>query len=83
MNGARISKICVLTYQTSLRHPKNTIFTAALSYTFNFSFTVSEGNISPFSNTSTLRAERFGDRIPVEARFSAPVHTGFGAHPAS
>jgi hypothetical protein len=24
-----------------------------------------------------------GDRIPVGARFSAPVHTGPGAHPAS
>jgi hypothetical protein len=24
-----------------------------------------------------------GDRIPVEARFSAPVQTGPGAHPAS
>jgi len=30
-----------------------------------------------------LRAERSGDRIPVEARFSAPVQTGPGAHPAS
>ena len=24
-----------------------------------------------------------GDRIPVVARFSAPVHTGFRSHPAS
>jgi len=30
-----------------------------------------------------LRARRSGDRIPVGARFSAPVHTGSGAHPAS
>ena len=30
-----------------------------------------------------LRAGRAGDRIPVEARFSAPVLTGPGAHPAS
>jgi hypothetical protein len=30
-----------------------------------------------------LRAGRYGDRIPVEARFSAPVQTGLGAHPAS
>jgi hypothetical protein len=29
-----------------------------------------------------LRAGRFGDRIPVEARFSAPVQTGPRAHPA-
>ena len=30
-----------------------------------------------------LRAGRSRDRIPVEARFSAPVQTGPGAHPAS
>jgi hypothetical protein len=32
---------------------------------------------------STLRAGRSGSRIPVEARFSAHVQTGPGAHPAS
>ena len=30
-----------------------------------------------------LRDERSGDRIPVVARFSAPVQTGPRAHPAS
>jgi hypothetical protein len=30
-----------------------------------------------------LWAGRSGDRISVRARFSAPVHTGAGAHPAS
>ena len=30
-----------------------------------------------------LPQRRFGDRIPVVARFSAPVQTGPGAHPAS
>ena len=30
-----------------------------------------------------LRAGRYGDRIPVEARFSSPVQTGSEAHPAS
>ena len=30
-----------------------------------------------------LRAGRYGDRIPVEVRFSAPVQTGREANPAS
>jgi hypothetical protein len=30
-----------------------------------------------------LGAGRSGDRIPVEARFSAPVQTDTGVHPAS
>ena len=32
---------------------------------------------------NTAATGRSGDRIPVGARFSAPVHTGSGAHPAS
>jgi hypothetical protein len=32
---------------------------------------------------TTLRVGRFGDQIPVGARFSAPVQTGPGAHPVS
>jgi hypothetical protein len=32
---------------------------------------------------TTEGAGRSGDRIPVEAKFSAPVQTGPGAHPAS
>jgi hypothetical protein len=31
--------------------------------------------------SDSLRDGRFGDRIPVGARFSAPVQTGLGAHP--
>jgi hypothetical protein len=33
--------------------------------------------------SDSLQAGRSGDRIPVGARFSAPVQTGIGAHPAS
>ena len=33
--------------------------------------------------SDSRRAGRSGDRIPVGARFSAPVQTGPGAHPAS
>ena len=33
--------------------------------------------------SDSLRAGQSGDRIPVEARLSAPVQTGPGVHPAS
>ena len=32
--------------------------------------------------SDSLRAGRSGDRIPMKARFFAPVYTGPGAHPA-
>jgi hypothetical protein len=36
-----------------------------------------------YINSEFLRARRSGDQIPMGARFSAPVQTGPGAHPAS
>jgi hypothetical protein len=47
------------------------------AYTNNFVFT--NCIISP----DLLWAGQSGDRIPVEARFSAPVQAGPGAHPTS
>ena len=47
-------------------------------YTNNYT---GPGYLSPFSDS--LRAGRSEDQIPVAARFSAPVHTCPGAHPAS
>jgi len=36
-----------------------------------------------FTDNDSLRAGRSEDQIPVGARFSAPVQTGPGPHPAS
>ena len=45
--------------------------------------TVLLGQDSSISIATRLRTGRSGNQIPVVARFSAPVHTGYGAHPAS
>ena len=39
--------------------------------------------VIPYQVYESPRAERPGDRIPVEARFSAPIQTGPGAQPTS
>ena len=44
---------------------------------------VSIGPGSSVGTATELRAGWIRDRIRVEARFSAPVQTGPGAHPAS
>ena len=41
------------------------------------------GRIAQWFIATELRAGRSRDRIPVVTRFSAPVRTGPGAHPAS
>ena len=41
------------------------------------------GRDSSVGIATALRAGRSGDGIPMGARFSAPVQTGPGAHPAS
>jgi hypothetical protein len=43
---------------------------------------LSSGPGSSVGIATEVRAGRSGDRIPVGARFSAPVQTGPGAHPA-
>jgi hypothetical protein len=47
------------------------------------SFLLPKGPRSSVGIATELRAGRSGDRFPVGARFSAHVHTGPGAHPAS
>jgi hypothetical protein len=44
-----------------------------------------KGGLAPliFRVCNSQRAGRSGDRIPVGTRFSAPIQTGSGAHPAS
>jgi hypothetical protein len=48
-----------------------------------FTLHIFVGRDSSVGIATTLRTRRSGDRIPVGARFSAPVQTGPGAHPVS
>ena len=45
-------------------------------------YVIYSGPGSSVGIASEVRAGRSGDRIPVGARFSAPVETGPGSHPA-
>jgi len=62
-----------------------TLSNFSLSWTRSIQFSVSSRYIIyyPLSDSDSLQPGRSGDRIPVEARFSAPVQTGPGAYPAS
>jgi hypothetical protein len=42
-----------------------------------------EMSTEQYMHSDSLRTKWSGDRIPVEARFSAPVQIGPGAYPAS
>ena len=48
---------------------------------YRLCFMYDPGKLSPGSDS--LLTGRAGDRIPLGARFSAPIQTGPGAHPAS
>ena len=72
MNEAHISKICVLIYQASRRHRKNTFFAPALSHTFNFPFTVSEGGTTQVRFLTPILYELDGPGIESRWRRDFP-----------
>jgi len=57
------------------------VINAAQQFSFFLSLCVEPGLLSWYSYSP--RAGRSGDRIPVGARFPAPVQTASEAHPAS
>ena len=62
--------------RTPGKYPKNT-------YNLTRSVKILLGRDSVVGTASMLRSGRSGDRFPMGARFSAPVHADPGAHPAS
>ena len=83
--------ICTLVWRWSKGRPKH-VATGRLSISYTIlvflteyivCFIVSVGRDGSVGIAAGYGAKRSGDRIPVGARFSAPVQTGRGAHPAS
>jgi hypothetical protein len=79
---AKIALACAVG-GASLKPQQNTNNEADLESLYSIAqhYTVTTQCKSRYSDS--LQAGRSGDRIPVGARFSAPIQTGHGAHPAS
>ena len=79
---AVIRSTCCMTHHVlSTTHPTVTSNTIPRDLPHTHKFQSQPGGLSRYSDS--LRVGRSGDRISVEARFSTPVESGSGVHPAS
>jgi hypothetical protein len=79
----RIYTICPFVYMFSSLIYNSLQQNLRIPYTFACKCNVKTWAVIAESVSDRLRAGWPGDRIPVGARFSAPIHTGPAAHPAS